>query len=68
MSTKHSDLIPNFIKAPNPQGLRAAMFRNNAKLGAECQYFDIQTYKEGERTVWIAWFYERLEGIDDLTS
>ena len=64
----HSDLIPNFIEAPSPQGLRALMYRTNAKLGAECQFFDIQSYKKGDRTIWIAWFYQRLERLDDITE
>ena len=68
MSTKHSDLIPNFIEAPSPSGLRAAMYRNNAKLGAECQYFDIQHYTKDGRLVWVAWFYQRIEKLDDFTS
>ena len=44
------------------------MYRTNAKLGAECQFFDIQSYKKGERTIWIAWFYQRLEKLDDITE
>ena len=63
---KHSDLIPDYIEASSPKGLRALMYKNNAKLGAECQYFDIQTYQKGERTMWIAWFYQRIGKLDDI--
>jgi hypothetical protein len=62
----HSDLIPNYIESASPKGLRILMFKTNAKLGAECQYFDIQSYVKNGKTVWIAWFYQRLGAIGDI--
>lgn len=48
--------IPNFVKAKTPRGLRLLMLKNNAKLSATVQYFDI-AFVKGH---WFAWFYEPL--------
>lgn len=53
--------IPNYVSAASPQGLRRLMLKNNARLGAWVQYFDIQQSIVGAKTVWIAWFYEPVE-------
>lgn len=58
--------LPNFIKAKTPRGLRLLMIRNNVRLKATVQYFDVQFVKGA----WFAWFYEPLnmESIDDLAE
>ena len=35
----------NYVKAKTPRGLRLAMLRRNAELGAMMNYFDIQFVK-----------------------
>jgi len=48
------DRIPNFVTALTPEGLRRAMFRNNAKHSIQFVYHNIQ-FVNGK---WFAWFYE----------
>lgn len=62
-------MIPNYIKAQSPLGLRLAMIKNNSKKGKHFQYFDIQ-FAEGN---WIAWYFEEVtfsnvESIDKELS
>jgi len=69
MSTTRQDLVPNFITAESPRGLRRSMFLTNQLKGGECQYFDIQSYNESGKTKWIAWFFEKTELKDiDVTE
>ena len=64
MSIKRSDLLPNYITADSPQGLRRAMALKNLVENAEHQYFDIQQYQQNNKTRWIAWFYEKQDVRD----
>jgi hypothetical protein len=48
--------IPNFVVAGDVKSLRRAMLLNNAKLGSEVVYFDIQ-FAQGK---WYAWFFEDM--------
>jgi len=68
MSTTRSIRLPNYITARSAQALRVAMFQKNAELGAEVQYFDIQSYTEKGKTKWIAWFFEDLKQTDELIN
>lgn len=62
--TKRLDVIPNFIVASSPQGLRRLMRLNNLKLGGFVRYFDIQQDKSGK---WYAWYHNDLKTeIQDL--
>lgn len=63
MTEAKANLIPNFIRAANPKGLRRLMLLNNAKLGGLVQYFDIQQTLDGK---WIAWYYAEIQSDDDL--
>lgn len=49
--------VPQFISAPDPQGLVQKMLANNILFSMEYRYFDIQF--DGKE--WIAWFYKRME-------
>lgn len=67
--TKHSDLIPDFITAQSPRGLRLLMFKTNAKYGAQFEYFDISYHKDSKgKDTWTAWFYRSLKNIGDLND
>ena len=57
-----ANLIPSYLLASSPQGLRLAMLRNNARMGAFVRYFDIQQWN-GK---WIAWFYSDLDSNDEI--
>lgn len=37
------------------------MLSNNARLGAQAQYFSIQQVTDRGRTYWIAWYYEDIQ-------
>jgi len=63
MAEVNASAIPNFVKAGSPQGLRRSMLMNNARLGAMVHYFDIQTYTENNKTIWIAWYFENMETL-----
>jgi hypothetical protein len=49
-------------------GLRRRMFEINAKNGSFIKFFDISSYEEKGKLVWIAWYYVDLEDIKDLES
>lgn len=67
--TNHSDLIPDFITAQSPRGLRLLMFKTNAKYGAQHEYFDISHYKDSKgKDNWVAWFYRKLKNIGELND
>lgn len=70
MSTIHSDSIPNYITAGSLMGLRRAMLLNNAKRGAQFQYFDIQQATVKGKSVWVAWFYDGInnQALKDLET
>lgn len=57
-----STLIPDFIKARSPAGLRRLMFQNNLKDGKQYNYFSIQ-FASGS---WVAWYYRDLR--DNFTG
>lgn len=65
MSEARANLIPNFIKASSPFGLRRLMLINNAKLGGLVQYFDIQQTLDGK---WIAWYFAEIRSDDELLT
>lgn len=57
------DVIPNFLRAQSLTGLRSLMSKNNLRLKAHVQYFNIQFVKGGvddpqNRGYWIAFYYE----------
>lgn len=45
-------LIPHYVKARTPEGLKRAMLQNNLKFKAYCNYSNIQ-FVDGN---WYAWF------------
>lgn len=51
-------------------GLRRAMLLNNAKRGAQFQYFDIQQATVKGKSVWVAWFYDGInnQALKDLET
>ena len=64
-----SSIIPDFLKARSPQGLRRLMFLKNMKDGKQYKYFAIQ-FAEGS---WVAWFYRDLDesingGIEEIMT
>jgi len=70
MSRETSKVIPDFLTAGSPQGLRRLMRLNNAKRGCWHKY-DIQ-FVQGK---WFAWYYpavetaqEKAEGINEIQS
>lgn len=56
-----SRLIPQYVSARSPQGLRRVMLMNNARTGYFYNYFDIQ-FAEGK---WYAWYFREV-GSDDV--
>ena len=62
----NGNLIPNYITAQTPQGLRRRMFQENAKYGGFLKFFDISSYEENKKTKWIAWFFVELKNIGEL--
>ena len=44
MSTTFSDIIPDYIEASSPSGLRSLMVKTNVKYGHQFKYFDISSY------------------------
>lgn len=57
-----STVIPNFLTAVTPLGLRRLMLLNNKKHGAWLKY-DIQ-YVESQKR-WYAWYYAESISNDD---
>ena len=55
---KSVGIIPNYISASNPKGLRRLMIKTQVRLGYGVNFFDIQ--KVGNK--WFAW-YESNENI-----
>lgn len=60
MTEANAKLIPQYVSARSPQGLRRAMIMLNAKSGAWHKFFDIQ-YVDGR---WFAWFYQEVTAED----
>ena len=54
MATAQKKELPNCIKAKSVRRLRFLMLKNNIRLSATINYFDIQHVK-GE---WYAWYFE----------
>lgn len=63
MSVGNSKLIPNYLAASTPQGLRRACLINNLKFGTQFEYFDFQ-YVNGK---WVCWFYQAIS-INDANK
>lgn len=57
-----SELIPDFLKARSPEGLRRLMLERNLKDGKQYNYFSIQQ----SNGYWFAWFYVDL--TDNFTG
>jgi hypothetical protein len=69
MSTTFSDIIPDYIEASSPSGLRSLMVKTNVKYGHQFKYFDISSYTKTDsrnktRTRWIAWYYKKYDQLD----
>ena len=64
MSTIHSKNIYNYIAAKTPRGLRLAMLRRNAEVGAHLKYFDIQFTNNR----WFAWYESPQRVVEDLVN
>ena len=58
-------LIPNFLKARSPQGLRLAMLNNNKKTG---KYFKYSTPMQSNDGLWYTWFDIDITMDDELTK
>ena len=56
-------MIPNYVSARSPQGLRRVMLMNNARTGYFHHYFDIQ-FVAGK---WYAWYFKTV-GSDDVQT
>ena len=52
-----SNLVPNYLKASNPELLRGKMLENNLIKGLFIKYQDIQELKDGS---WICWYYDEI--------
>lgn len=50
-------MIPNYITASTPSGLRRLMLDNNKKKKAYFNYFSISFYNNK----WVAWYYENIQ-------
>jgi hypothetical protein len=63
----NSKLLPDYITAESPRGLRLLMLKTNAKFGATHKFFDISQFtdKKGKRK-FIAWFYRSVEKLEDF--
>lgn len=60
MSEANAKLIPQFVSARSPQGLRRAMIMINAKSGNWHKFFDIQ-FVAGK---WYGWYYKEVDTAD----
>ena len=56
-------MIPSFITARTPSGLRLLMLKTNTRYASQFNYFDIQQLP---KLGWIAWFYMDIEQNDDF--
>ncbi len=57
-------LIPDYVSAKSPTGLRRACLINNGKFGIQFHYFSIQ-FTQGR---WYAWFMRDLSREDFVTN
>jgi hypothetical protein len=65
-SPAKSTVIPNFLVAATPLGLRRLMLFNNKKHGAWLKY-EIQWVESKKK--WYAWYYaESIRPDDDLLN
>jgi hypothetical protein len=53
-----ADLIPNFLKASDPNGLRFLCMKNNASTG---KFHEYQIIFDGK--FWYAWYYSEVFDI-----
>lgn len=58
-----STVIPNYVTASTPRGLRRVMLRNNVRDGMQYAYEIIFNSKENK---WYAWFYKDI--VKDITT
>jgi len=58
------DLIPNYISAATPRGLRRLMLSESSKRGRFYKFTDIQ-FVDGR---WYAWFVDDIRLDDDLMT
>jgi hypothetical protein len=63
-----STIIPNFVKAASPLGLRRLMLLTAAKLGGQVTYYSIQHVNEGRAKYWIAWFNHEITNDDPVIT
>jgi len=62
MSVNRNKLIPSFIEARTPKGLRALMIQNNIKQHGHVEYYNVYSYKNDKgKSRHIAWFYVILD-------
>lgn len=61
-----SSVIPNYIKAANPLGLRRLMLLTATKLNAQLKFFDIQYVVDGKEKYWIAWYCHDVLNDDQI--
>lgn len=64
MSLGNENLIPKFVSAPSPRGLRRAMHLNNRRNGKKFNYFQI--VRDSRR--WLAWYYDFETDPAELAS
>lgn len=55
MAALKSTVIPNYLAASSPRGLRRLMLSNNRRLGAWIDYRI--SFVNGK---WFAWYYEEM--------
>lgn len=69
MSEVRGNLIPNFVTAQTPEGLRRIMLATNARTGKWNNYHSIQQIKDSRnKTVWIAWFWEEITAFQSVAQ
>lgn len=62
MALGNENLIPKFVSASSPMGLRRAMHLNNVRNGKTFTYFQIMQ----DRSRWIAWYYDHETDPEEL--
>ncbi len=56
-------LVPNYITAKTPQGLRRKMIALISNLRQELHFYEIYSYSNDENSsvIHIAWYYTKLD-------
>lgn len=57
----YSSLLPTFVEAGSPSGLRKSMMKVNIRLGGQATFFDISSYSKDGKVRWVAWYYQHLD-------